>query len=254
MKTKLALFLVATLSASIHAQVLPNEAVVDGKTIGEWSAAWWQWLFTIPTNQNPVFDQDGSRAQVAQPGGDVFFLCGVLNISGQATRTITVPEDEYLFFAIVANEWNNIDTVPPYTVEQLRDLAAAATALTTELRASIDGVPVQDLFTHRAMSPVFSVDFQSPDNLQTFAYGHPIVGLVDPIVLDGYWLMVAPLGAGPHVINFGAILGPPVNFTLDITYNISVLPIPLPQRVAGLVQELERSDLPANRQQPLLAS
>ena len=36
--------------------------------------------------------------------------------------------------------------------------------------------------------------------------------------------MLAPLAAGPHTIHFTGTIGAPVNFTLEITYHLTVAP------------------------------
>jgi hypothetical protein len=229
---------------------LPPDAVVGGQTIGDWSAEWWKWVFSVPTNQNPLYDIDGSKATNGQPATDVFFVAGIHVISGTVTRAFDVPEGKHLFLSPMNVNAENIDTFPPLTVEQLRDAAAAYINTTVELHVSIDGVPVQNLFGHRAVSPVFSFEFLNPDNTKTFAYGHPIVGLIDPIVSDGYWFMINPLPLGPHVINFGGRTG--FGFATDITDFITVVPVPLMQQVTELASLLEASNLPQKRKQALL--
>jgi hypothetical protein len=55
---------------------------------------------------------------------------------------------------------------------------------------------------------------------------------VSPSVSDGYWLMLAPLPAGTHDINFGGTTTATTpSFTLDATYHLTVqaaTAIPLP--------------------------
>jgi hypothetical protein len=255
MRTKVAILLLPlAFIISAHAQVLPNDAVVDGKTIGDWSAEWWKWLLPIPVAQNPARDTNGSFANVAQPDGPVFFLAKGYNWNVRGTRTFTVPEDKYLFVPLLSNFQDNIDVSPPLTVEQLHDAAKASIDLVNELHATIDGVPVPDLFSHRAVSLVFSIDFLSPDNLVSDGLGHPFTGLDDPIVSDGYYLMIEPLSLGTHVINFGGSVGPPVNLSQDMTAFITVIPIPLPQRVERLITSVRGSNLPTRSQQSLLAT
>lgn len=255
MKTNLAACLFTLLLAgSIQAEVLPNDAVIDGKTIGEWSADWWNWMLTIPTNQNPALDTDGSRANVAQPDGSVFFLAKGFNINRRGARAFTVPEDKYLFVPLISNFQDNINVSPPYAVEELRDAARASIDLVNELHATIDGVAVPNLFGHRSITPVFSIFFESADNLDSFGTGQPIVGLDNPMVADGYYLIVEPLAPGTHIINFGATVGPPVNLTFDITDTITVLPIPLPEGMQKLIASVRDSRLATRQQQPLLAS
>ena len=36
--------------------------------------------------------------------------------------------------------------------------------------------------------------------------------------------MLTPLRPGPHTIRFGGTFGGPINFTLDITYHLTVTP------------------------------
>ena len=250
------LFLLTLASqTTTRAGVLPPDAVVADRTIAEWSVEWWKWIFSIPVGQHPIFDTNGSRAQVGQPGGAVFFLAGLISPeSGLATRRFEVPEDKYLFFPML-NSWvDNVFVIPPLTVEQMREQNAAFIALISELHVRIDGVAVTNLFAHRAVAPVFSFEYTFPDSLESYLAGTPILGLVDPIVSDGYWLMVEPLPPGEHVINFGGTFGPPVNFTLDITDHITVVAVPLTQRMDELMAKVAAANLAPNRVQPLRAS
>ena len=254
MKTNQALCFVALFSSSLNAQVLPSDVVVDGKTIGDWSAQYWQWILPVPTNQSPAFDPDGSFAQVNQPDGPVFFVSSVFQLSATVTRSFSVPEGKYLFVPLLTHFNDNVDMNPPLTVEQLRELTSAGVELIDKLHANIDGVAVPDLFEHRAASPVFGINFESTDHLYTWLLGHPFSGLNDPIVAEGYYLMLEPLPPGQHVINFGAGVGPPINFSKDITAYITVLPVPLSRRMDELLEKVINANLPSNRLQPLKAS
>jgi hypothetical protein len=55
---------------------------------------------------------------------------------------------------------------------------------------------------------------------------------VSPVFSDGYWLMLNPLSAGEHDVKFGGTLALDPNFTLDVTYHLTVqsspTAIPLP--------------------------
>ena len=84
--------LVGLLSLTARGGVLPNDAVIDGKTIGEWSAEWWKWVLPISSNNNPMLDTTGAFAAVSQPAGSVFLVAGDLGIApGPFIRTFTVP-------------------------------------------------------------------------------------------------------------------------------------------------------------------
>jgi hypothetical protein len=170
--------------AKVHAGVLPSDAIVEGKTISEWTAEWWKWIYAVPTNQSPLLDADGSLAAQGQPGGSVFLLANVAR-SSSVTRSFTVPEGSYLLFPARYVALDNVDFPVPLSIEQLRDTAAEVVALMTNLHASVDGQPI-DVSVHRVQSPVFSFNFETADNLDSLIYGHPVTGLVDPIVSDGY--------------------------------------------------------------------
>ncbi len=253
MKTKIILWLSLALVAPAWAGVLPNDAVVEGKTLDEWSAEWWRWVYAQPTNQSPLLDADGSHATNGQTAGSVFFLGGLGLRSGSVTRTFDVPEGSHLFFPVRYVSLDNVDFPVPLSVEELRDAGAGVVALMINLHVVIDGQAI-DVLPHRVLSPVFSFDFQSPDNLDSLLYGHPILGLVDPIVSDGYWVMVEPLAAGQHVLNFGGDIGPPFNSSKNITALITVVAIPLSQSVHELILSVEASNLPRNRMRRLVAT
>jgi hypothetical protein len=255
MKTKLILCLIIALSTSLCAQVLPNDAIVEGKTIGEWSAEWLKWMVVIPTNQNPMLDPDGSSAGVGQPDGNVFFLGFVPGFTpGTVTRSFTVPEGKYLFLPVMFYEADNVNTFPPLSVEELRDQAAGIVDNPIELHASIDGIEVPNLLEHRAISPVFSFFYEIADNFHTWAFnGQPITGLIDPVIADGYWLMVEPLPPGVHTLHFGGKLRNGTFIPADIIDHITVVPSALPEQVSALIQRVMSSTSSTKHRQSLLA-
>src|ERR1043166_5906405 len=142
MKTQNVVALGLLLVTSSPAAVLPDNAVIAGKTIGEWTAEWWKWVYSVPTNQNAhIDDQNGSNVRYGQ-GGPVFFAPGgPFNISGPLlTLNYSVPANTYLLVPIANVEWDNIDVDPPLSLPQLRDNAATLLRSATTLHASVDGV------------------------------------------------------------------------------------------------------------------
>ena len=87
-----------------------------------------------------------------------------------------------------------------------------------------------NLFNYRVKSNPFDFTLPATDNIYQF-FGLPDAVLapfacsagfcVYPAVSDGYWLLLNPLPLGQHTINFGGSNG---GFTLNITYNIRVVP------------------------------
>ena len=192
-----------------------------GQSYGEWSAAWWQWAWSIPADESPLFDDTGANCAQHQ-SGTVWFLAGSFavvevgqgNFVAEATRACTIPPGTALFFPILNAEADNScpPRDPPAPPEQLRAEVNALLDQPTEVAAELDGVPVQHVVDYRAASPVFQVVFP-PDNICGTTPGTSIA------VADGYYLMLKPLSAGEHVLHFtGSIPG----FSLDITYHLTV--------------------------------
>ena len=218
-----------------NSRVIPPSAQPYGMTYGEWSAKWWQWAYSLPVDQNPFFDDNGSCANGANGQfGPVWFLTGVFNASGTAVRNCSVPAGKALFFPIINAEDATLES--GLTGEDLRIFPTWAMSLVTNIAAEIDGVSLVNLYDYRAVSPLF-VYGPLPENnmLAYFGFDAPAGSTSAGIppdnntftpsaASDGYYLMLAPLPVGQHIIHFTGTLGDPVNFTLDITYNLTVAP------------------------------
>jgi hypothetical protein len=204
-------------------RVQPPQSHPHGMTYGEWSARWWQWAYSLPVDQNPFFDDgvctNGANGQF----GPVWFLTGVVNVSGTTTRPCTIPAGKALFFPILNGECATLEGNPPPG----NDLPSCADSLlepVAEVHATIDGVTVQNLMSaYRFDSPLFTYG-PLPDNnvLEFFGVAGAVAGATSLSASDGWWLMLAPLPAGQHTIHFGGTLGTPPFFILDITYHLTV--------------------------------
>jgi hypothetical protein len=212
--------------------IFPPDSRPFGLTYGEWSAKWWQWAYSLPVDKNPIFDETNCKNGANGQSGPVWFLTGVINTSGKATRTCTVPEGKALFFPILNSESDNLcpEISPPHSVEGLRALSKGIMDGATNLRAEVDGAPIQGLnpigtTPYRVLSPVFDSKFPNNNILQfSGCWGKPPVapaGEYGVMVSDGVFLMLEPLSGGHHTIHFSGQL-PAFGFTLDITYHLAV--------------------------------
>lgn len=224
----------------VQGQVNQNHGIVPpgtkpyGRAYGEWGAEWWTWALGIPLAENPLLDETGEFAQVGQ-SGPVWFLAG--NFGGSTERTVTVPAGKALFFplmnsvwwapedlefgAYVAEEYFGLDAEDLTDEDLIRLLANFQIDTATELTLTIDGVAMRDLEHYRAESSTFLIeDTDLLDDL-----GIPI-SEDNLSVSAGYWIMLAPLPVGEHVICFSATVDNPEFglFELDVTYNITVAP------------------------------
>ncbi len=187
-----------------------------GKTYSQLSAAWWQWVYSIPPSQNPVLDTNGAFAHLGQDG-PIFFLAG--NFGGTTVREVSVPAGKALFFPLLNQSWVQFPTDPILPIEELRDIIASSTDNPRHLSCAIDGTAVRNLVRYRIESRVFSVTLPS-DNLLGLA-----AGTYEPCVDDGYYLLVEPLKKGRHTIHFSS-QNNDGTFTLDVTYHLNVVDPP----------------------------
>jgi hypothetical protein len=83
------------------------------------------------------------------------------------------------------------------------------------LKASLDGQAIAiDKSTYRAQSPAFGLLLLDHNLLGLGA------GVYHPAVADGYYVLLAPLSRGSHVLKFGGVDGS--GFVQDVTYHLMV--------------------------------
>jgi hypothetical protein len=208
--------------------ILPPGSVVQGKTIGEWTRDWWDWWFSFPAaiepfGDEPLTDITGEHANDGQTG-PVFFINGTTGptVSGPVTRTFTVPGDKYLLlpllnFVYITSAGETCGAVAPGIETAVDGIDA--------LFLEIDGVvtPEAQLANHRESTGCYTATVSVEGN----AGGEP-VGAYPGSYGSGYWVMIAPLPAGTHVIRaIGAHSGFGIN--IDVTDTITpVAPFPIP--------------------------
>jgi hypothetical protein len=211
----------------VNSRVIPPEAMPVGKSYGEWGAEWWKWAYAAPFAQNPIGDPNGDFGSLRQ-SGSVWFLAGTFGAT--AERTITIPVGKMIFFPIV-NIFNDypcpepppFEPAPGQTLEQfLTEGAMWYINHVTDMSVTVDGVALNNLWNYRGTSPLttFTAD-PSWVALDPCVTGTPQFG-----VSDGYWIMLAPLPAGQHIIRFTAAESflPPngYDWNLDVTYHVTV--------------------------------
>jgi hypothetical protein len=202
-------------------RVFPPGSNPFGASYAEWSVRWWQWAYGLPVAGHPLFDETGADCGAGQ-SGPVWFLGGVFNVSGSATRTeCVVPVGRGLYFPVLNVEWDNACPPGDLTIDELRATAADFMNLATDLTAELDGVPIGNLELYRFAAGPFGVDIPSGNIWEFFGCDTP-AGHYEPLLADGFFLMLKPLPPGPHTLHFSGTIGDPVNFTLDITYDLTV--------------------------------
>jgi hypothetical protein len=239
---RITIFLILLLSSHGVVAKQPNPGVLSpqskpyGMTYGEWSAAWWKWVYSIPAATNPLNDalpspandEDCTNGEVGQ-FGPVWFLGGAWaavevnpgEYVGKAIRNCSVPHDKALFFPIINAECSTIEG-NGNNYGQLLTCAKKLINLATEFSATIDDVPIVDLTKYREKSPIFTYGPLPDGNLLQDSYPDTASpGATSLAAADGYYLMLAPLSVGTHTIKFTANV-PAYSFSVDITYNLQV--------------------------------
>jgi len=191
--------------------ILPPQSHPFGKSYSQWAAAWWQWAYSIPADQNPITDTTGEFSQIGQTG-PVFFLAG--NYGGTTVRECTVPTDKGILFPLLNQSWVQFPTDPPFTIHEIRAIIGPLVD-NPSLFCEIDGRAVQNLLNYREQSSVFGVTVPAGNLLGLDP------GTYAPCVDDGYYLMLAPLTSGQHTIHIMAA-NSDNSFNLDVTYHLTV--------------------------------
>lgn len=195
--------------------VIPPGAMVAGRSYAEWSAAWWQWLISIPIPENPGLDTDGSLVALNQ-SGHVWFLAPNYGMGQVDVRYATIPPGTMLFVDIAAYVGSEV-IGDPADPDELRAVISAAIDAIVEVSFTVDGQPLADLAPYRVRSPLFPLEF--PEN-NVFGV-EP--GTYFPAAAEGYYAMLAPLAVGEHTIriytDFGEVFG-----VSDVTFHLTVAP------------------------------
>ena len=214
--TTLATTLIVSPVAEAAVTALAPHSVFEGKTIGEWSAYWRRWAFSMGATDNPFTDGSQAAADNGQPGGPVFFLAGTA--AGPATRSFNVPADKYLLMPMVNAECSSLEG-NGNTDADLRSCAAGLIDLVDGLTATgitFPGAP----FDFRESTPgTFSFE-AVPGN--AFGVGP---GTADLAVADGYYMMLAPIGLGQYTIEYGGEVSS-FDFTTLVSVTLNGVPEP----------------------------
>jgi len=229
MKTLLKQAVLATAMGTgvLAGTLIPTSAAyADSQSYKQLSGDWLQWVLSIPEADNPLADTTGENCMIGQRGGD-WFLAGTFG-AASATRSCTIPEGVSLFFP-VANffAFDNpgaCGQVDPIPLAVWRGWANDWVDGVTKATVVVDGKPFKPV--QRIQSQAFAVAMPE-DNLFNgpFICGGTLpAGIYSPAIDDGYFARVNPLAVGTHTVVIHAE-NPSNSFTLDVTYNLTVVPV-----------------------------
>lgn len=193
-------------------RILPPNSRVEGLTYGEWSAKWWQYIFSLPTAENPLTGGTGANC-VFQRIGNVGLIAA--NPESDSEITCQVPNGMKLYLDILSAECSTVEEPPFYggNEEELRTCAEGF--ILHDVEATIDGVAVRNLDQYVDTSPLFEFTLPTDNILGVDA------GTTAQSVSNGAHLMLAPLTPGEHTVHLH-VSYPDLPFTADTTYHFIV--------------------------------
>lgn len=222
----------AVAGPEISGRTPPADPRVYGKTFGEWSAEWWNWVLQFPIKTNPLFAEGDTDCSMGQ-SGSVWFLAG--NFGWTSERSCTVQSGKALFFPVMNTLWwasedaaeecgeCEIGSDPADCPEEcetaLRAIAFELTDPAENMSCTVDDVPcVYSHLSVRTQSPAFVLSGPEGGLLEDFGFepgDRPVA------ITDGFWVILPPLSGGEHEIHFHSE-NPDFEFVLDVTYLLTV--------------------------------
>jgi hypothetical protein len=205
--------------ASEFSVFLPNEKPFN-MTYEEWSAEWWKWLLSSPSDSNPSTDKTGQYCIMNQNNSNIWFLAGTSG--GYEERKCSIPEG----MAILVSPIEVICTFSEYpklkTEDDLRNCAKSDQDAVKDVKLIIDSIPMTDLQNFRVASSLFNVTL--PENN---IFGVP--SQTTEAISDGTFVMLKELPIGHHTIYASGLLvdfttTSNLNFVSEVKYDINVIP------------------------------
>jgi len=180
-----------------------------GQSYVKWTEKWWQWLFSIPKDQNPVTDKTGENCGKGQKG-PVWFLAGTTRNRLRAQRSCVIPDGRSILFPIIVSQFSHSEK-PTLNHRELVRYTADDINETSVLEVIIDGIHLRNLSKYRIQS-YFILDLVR-GNIWDVQPGPTWAAS------DGFWVFLKPLNKGKHTISFHGV---EPNFETSVTYDITI--------------------------------
>ena len=200
--------------ADLGELVLPPDAPAYGLTYEAWTARFAQWAHSLPLAIHPAADPTGALCGLGQ-AGPVFFLVQAGDQEA-VERTCTVPAGTALLLPLLSASCTTVEPPPFHGRDEaaLRACTEAWFATAVELTAVVDGETIPDLERYRVQSDLFAVALPAGNMLG-------VEPTVTQGVVEGYWLLLAPLPVGEHELRVGGGI-PDSGIATAVTYHLTV--------------------------------
>jgi hypothetical protein len=168
-----------------------------GKTYGNWTVKWWQWILGIPKSVSPIIDRTGEYTAVNQQDRDVLFLAGKLaeEVSSIPQRYCKVSREKSILVPVINCETNPLENPELKTSKDIVDIVRHDEDSIIQAQCYLDGrkIPVQRITSD---PEIFEVRL-AEDNIFDVKGGGTTQASA-----DGYWAFLKPLERGEHTISF----------------------------------------------------
>lgn len=207
--------------------ILPSSAAfADDDQFSVMTAQWWQAMLSVPPGVNPAVDTTGANCMLGQRG-PVWLLAGTFS-GGSAVRSCSIPQGAWLFFPVVNfvnfNTPNCNQGPGNLSVDTLRSQIVSIVDAATNLSVTLDGRPVREIV--RVKSVPFAVTLPV-DNIfgpNACGAGIGLSGVFSPAIDDGFYSLLPPLSSGKHTLHIYGQM-PAAAVTVDVTYNLTIVPV-----------------------------
>jgi hypothetical protein len=189
---------------SIEEIAFANTSIPFNKTLPEWTAVWWKWFHSMPSERNPALDPTGEFWNTAQNEPYVWFLAGTLG--GSAIRRCEMPFGKAILFPIITGIFSFVLDPDKNSEEELTEAVTKEIDAIELVKLKLDELFFDDLNNFRVRSEVFDDVIEDKKTRS---------------VSDGYWAFLRPLDLGNHIIHF---IGKSTRFFNEVTYHLSVVP------------------------------
>ena len=216
--------LTAMLSLMLIAFGIGTSAYAASETVGAGlTAKWWQWSISMPLTGHPFADpalDPTAHDCTYNQSGNVWFLGGVFNASGTIVRNCTVPRGISLLVPAINTECSNVEPPPFYGEKPANRRACAQGFSMTNYFVKLNGVEFVPQFVTSPNFHFSAPDTTPPTSDNVLFVPGPVSGAA---VSAGYWTLIPPLAPGNYTLQFGGTFPDFGPYTLDITYNLTVV-------------------------------
>jgi hypothetical protein len=192
--------------AGQNSVLFPKKSRPYGVDIATWGERATQWIYRQPLGRSPLFDDTGANCAVDQHG-PVWFIARIAGppvFSG--TRSCTIPAHRALFLYIGADvedypcpAFPGVEPAPGQSLyDFLSGIAKSVMDTVDSLEVSLDGRPIEDVFSYRYGSDDL-FELTGDPSLQP-VLDPCITGSPQQAVIDGFFMLFKPLERGEHTI------------------------------------------------------